>query len=143
MDGPVLATVGRLRRIQTPSPSPTTSFQGPELYGGGGGVAAWGLRSTNPLRGQLWEHRHGEQGANVARQREQAVRQRDGERDGGREKGEEGTQRQRERLKDGDKERNTRRDAQKGECVEAERQQKPDTQAVRAGSIQLGRQGPS
>lgn len=60
-----------------------------------------------------------------------------------RKKGEEGTQRQRDRFKDGDKERNTRRDAQKGECVEAERQQKPDTQAVSAGSIQPGRQGPS
>lgn len=44
--------------------------------------------------------------------------------------GEGGTQRQRDRLKDGDNERwerSTCRDAQKGECVAAERRQEPPT----------------
>lgn len=82
----------------------------------------------------------------MAWQREQAVRQ--GEKEVDRQRERRGRDTEAERKTQGWRkeetgERNAHRDAQKREPGEAEKQQKPDAQAARGGSIHRGKEGPS
>lgn len=123
----MLASAGRLQRVQKPTHSPTSSFQGSQVEG----RQPCALRLTNPKQRPAPVTQAAESKlADVVWQRSGSQSQRDGgrggERGAGREKEEEGTQRQSgTRDKDRDRqgrEKSTWRCKQKEEPGEAEKQ---------------------